>query len=135
MTDYPIKINKFKNSSSVLNNLKFDITKLHKIDEHLYSFCIYHPSAKYCVFSSSWTTQNNGVPYHVIEVLDTCGKDDDDVTAEDFENGNVKEGSIKIKYYKPVDEIRFHFVPLKWETMVFILVDYENCNDLWWREE
>lgn len=126
----PIKISKFKDDTRVLHNLKFSISKLHKIDEHLYSFYIYHPSVKYAVFSSVWTTQRNGVPYHTIEVLDTCGKDDDEVTTEDYENGTVKEGQIKIKYYKPVHDILFKYVPLKWETIVFLIVEHDNF-DIW----
>ena len=126
MNEYPIKINKFKDNTKLLNNLKFKISKLHKIDEHLYSFMIYHDSRKYVGLGDSLVCGS----YYYIDILDSGEKEPDEVTPEDYKSGNLKEGHVKIRIEKPVHDLLFHYVPLKWETQVFILAELEDYN-LW----
>ena len=134
MTKYPIKISKFKDDRFLPHGLKFSISKLHKIDEHLYSFQIDHPTVKYLTFSEYSCRQANGVDFQCIEMVDD---DRDFIEREDYITGKVKGGLIKIRYYKPVCGVIIHYIPLKYETMVFIIVDMWNKNndDIWMVEE
>ena len=126
INNYPIKISKFKDNTKILNNLKFKISKLHKIDEHLYSFMIYHDSRKYVELCNGLVCGS----YYYIDILDCGGKTYDEVKEEDYHNGTLKEGHVKIRIKKPVHDLLFHYVPLKWETQVFILAELEDYN-LW----
>ena len=126
MDNYPIKISKFKDNTKLLNNLKFKISKLHKIDEHLYSFIIYHDSRKYVGFSDGLVCGS----HYYIDILDSGEKCIDEVTPEDYRNGTLKEGHVKIRIKKPVQDLLFYYVPLKWETQVFLIVEHEYF-DIW----
>lgn len=126
INNYPIKISKFKDNTKILNNLKFKISKLHKIDEHLYSFIIYHDSRKYVGFSDGLVCGS----HYYIDILDSGEKGIDEVTPEDYHNGTLKEGHVKIKIKKPVHDLLFYYVPLKWETQVFLIVEHEDF-DIW----
>lgn len=126
MDNYPIKISKFKDDGFLPHGLKFSISKLHKIDKHLYSFKIKHPTKKYLTFSEYSCRQANGVPFQCIEMVDD---DSDFIEREDYITGKVKGGLIKIRYYKPVRDVIIHCISLKHETMVFIIVDMWNNED------
>lgn len=130
MTKYPIKISKFKDDSFLPHGLRFSISKLHKIDEHLYSFQIKHPTKKYLTFSEYSCRQANGVHFQCIEMVDD---DRDFIEREDYITGKVKGGLIKIRYYSPVRGVIIHYIPLKHETMVFIMADMwdKNDDDIW----
>ena len=126
MDNYPIKISKFKDDGFLPHGLRFSISKLHKIDEHLYSFQIKHPTKKYLTFNEYSCRQANGVDFQCIEMVDD---DRDFIEREDYITGKVKGGLIKIRYYKPVCGVIIHYIPLKYETLVFIIVDMWNKNN------
>jgi len=125
-----IQINKFKDPFFLPHGLNFSITKLNKIDEHLYSFYIKHPTCKYLDFTACSSRQKNGIHFTAIEMVAFGDYDEDKVTQDDYRSGKVKGGAVKIRYYNPVRDILLHYVPLKWETIVFIIAEL-NDFDIW----
>ena len=127
-----LKISKFKNQYRRSQGLKFRISKLRKIDEHLYSFYIYHPDCKYLSEITPIGCYWKGKHQYDIQLLDTKGMED--YTAEDMDNGNVLGGDIRLKLSGEVEDVLFKWVPLKWETTVFLIVDLKG-NSIWNKED
>lgn len=127
-----LKISKFKNQHRRSHGLKFSISKLHRVDEHLYSFDIYHPDCKYLSEITPISCYWNGKQWYDIQLLDAKGKED--YTAEDMDNGNVLGGDIRLRLSGEVQDVLFEYVPLKWETTVFLIVDLKNSS-IWNKED
>ena len=125
-----IKISRYHPERFLPHGLRFTLSKLRKIDNHLYSFCINHPDYKYLDIGFVFSMQFNRVPYLRLDMVEETGED---VTREDYISGRVKGGCLKIRYYKPITDIVFKTVPLKWETQVFIISSLDG--DIWNDEE
>jgi hypothetical protein len=127
---YPIKLSRYHPERYLPHGLRFKISKLHKIDDHLYSFNIYHPDCKYLDTDLVSSMQLNYVHYKQLELTEETYENP---TQEDYISGKVKGGCIKIRYYEPVTDILLKIVPLKWETQVFIIPSIGG--DIWEYEE
>ena len=131
-----IKVSRYRPEGWLPHGLRIKVSELKKLDDHLYSFYIEHPSRKYLEFS--WAScYENGAHYEKFEMIDPGEKDYDDVTSEDYISGAAKGAALKITYTKPVTDIIFKVIPLKWETQVFMIVGLDN--DIWgnwtWRKK
>lgn len=111
--------------------LDFNISKLHRVDDHLFSFMVWHDYVKYphidIVSGYDPSTKRN---YYVVQIVDSGDRDYYELTEEDYNGGRVKGGAVKILYKPPIVDFLFHWEPLKWEEQFFMMVDYES-RDLW----
>ena len=127
----PLKIRKYKHPHSRLHGLEFSISKLHKIDDHLYSFDIQHPDCKYLSEINPISCLWNGKHWYELELVDSKGREE--YTAEDVLSGEVLGGHIKLSLSKTVNDVLLRCVPLKWETTVFLIVDLKDSSI--WKDE
>ena len=111
--------------------MNYSLSRLHRLDEHLYSFMIFHPDVEYpYIRQTSAFDPDTRKPFDSIEIIDPGNKDYWELGPEDWEAGHVKGGAVKIRYRSPIVNIVYHQEDLKWETQMFLLIDHEN-GDLW----
>lgn len=111
--------------------MNYSLSRLHRIDEHLYSFMIFHPDIKYPYIRQTGSFDpDTKKHFDLIEVIDPGDKDYWELRPEDWEAGHLKGGAVKIRYRSPIVNIVYHQEDLKWETQMFLLIDHEN-GDLW----
>lgn len=128
----PIQISRYRPDRYIPHGLRFKLSKLRKIDTHLYSFHIFHVDYKYLDYSLVCSTQLNGVRYTQIDLTEEVDPDRT-ITSDDYIKGAVKGGCIKVRYYKPIHDVLFKWIPLKYETQVLLIADIGD--DLWDYEE
>ncbi len=128
-----IKLSRNRPPGYLPHGLRFTLSKLHKIDDHLYSFRIIHPDYKYLYFNLVSSMTRNHVHYTEIHLYDAMVKEENEITSQDFRDGIVKGGSIKLWYYRPIQDVILRIVNLKYEEQVLIIADIGE--DLWEYEE
>ena len=108
--------------------LRIKITELHEIDDHLYSFCISHPSAKYLEICFAWSWDRRNKNFLEAHLIDPGDKDFDEVTSEDYISGAAKGAVLRIKFGKDVKCVLAHQLSMKWETLIYLMIEYKGEN-------
>lgn len=108
--------------------LRLKLSPLHRIDDHLYSFCISHPFAKYLEIGTALSWDRRNKYFLEIHLIDTGDKPFDDVTSDDYRSGVAKGAILRVKFDKEVTKILTQHVALKWETMVYLMIEYKGEN-------
>ena len=108
--------------------LRLKLSPLHRIDEHLYSFCISHPSAKYLEIGVALSWSRRKKNFLEIHLIDTGGKDFDDVTCEDYRKGVAKGAVLNVNFGREVTAVLTQHVVMKWETLFYLMIEYKGEN-------
>ena len=124
----PVTIRRVYPKGHLAKGLRIKLTKLHRIDDHLYSFRIIHPSVKYVDIGDalSWTKRKKSFLFLMLS--DPGDKDLDDVTSEDYISGAAKGAFINVNFGKDVTAVLAHYIALKYETQVYLMIEYKGEN-------
>lgn len=108
--------------------LRLKLSPLHRIDDHLYSFYIDHPSAKYIEIGFALSRSRRKKSFLEVHLIDTGDKDFDDVTSADYISGAAKGAMLHINFGTDVTAVLTQHVALKWGTLVYLMIEYKGEN-------